>query len=121
MELTSDLDKDGGKETPDPTLPLISSVVSLSSMTSQAPLADATSDPTPSKQQPSPPPPASVSPTPSTESNGLSTTRTTLRLKRGIEISFDVDKNGQPVAVNHQRGDSSAPSGSSSSSGEPRE
>lgn len=98
---------------------MISSVVSLSSLAGAAP--DATSEPAGSKRYESSPPP--LSPTPSTESTGRNgnTRRTTLRLKRGIEISFDVDKNGQPVSVNHQRNDASAPSASSGASGEPRE
>lgn len=68
----------------------------------------------------------SSSPTPSggegNNSNSSATPRrTTLRLKRGIEISFDVDQNGQPVTVNnnnHSAGSAALPSGSS---GEPRQ
>lgn len=94
----------------DPSLPLISNVVSLSSVASS---------------------PNAPSPTPSGGSNGGSggvpggnnsnTRRTTLRLKRGIEISFDVDQNGQPVTVNNHQSVGGANSGGAGSSGEPNQ
>ncbi|XP_045034659.1 general transcriptional corepressor trfA [Daphnia magna] len=88
-------DKD--KETVDPSLPLISNVVSLSSIASSS-SSLTPPPPTHFHHSPSTQPP---SPTPSAESGNSSVRRTTLRFKRGIEISFDVDQNGQPVTVNN--------------------
>ena len=97
----------------DPSLPLISNVVSLSSIASSS-SSLTPPPPTRSDQSPSTQPP---SPTPSAESGKSSVRRTTLRFKRGIEISFDVDQNGQPVSVNNHE----ATPMPSASSGEPRQ
>jgi hypothetical protein len=97
----------------DPSLPLISNVVSLSSIASSS-SSLTPPPPTRSDQSPSTQPP---SPTPSAESGNSSVRRTTLRFKRGIEISFDVDQNGQPVSVNNHE----ATPMPSASSGEPRQ
>ena len=77
------------KEVADACLPLISNVVSLSG-SSPSPAGggggtrDAESGDSPSGGS----------------SSSNNNRRATLRLKRGIEISFDVDSNGQPVTVN---------------------
>lgn len=97
----------------DPSMPLISNVVSLSSVASSS-SSVTPPPPTRSEESPSTQPP---SPTPSAESGNGNVRRTTLRFKRGIEISFEVDQNGQPVTVNNHEV-SSTPS---ASSGEPRQ
>lgn len=109
------LDKDKDREVVDPSLPLISNVVSLSSVASSS---SSLTPPRIADQHQ-----ASPSPTPSADSNNSghnnnnngsnNTRRATLRFKRGIEISFDVDQNGQPVTLNNHE-PSSATSSSSS-------
>ena len=77
------------KEAADACLPLISNVVSLSGsspLPAGAGSGEAESDDSPS-------------------GGSNSNRRATLRFKRGIEISFDVDSNGHPVTVNPASGE----------------
>ena len=80
---------------PDPPLPLISNVVSLSDAAAFSGAAAEVEELTATEEEATN---LSVESNTRNSSNN-NTRRATLRLKRGIELSFEVDQNGQPISA----------------------